>query len=450
MAMNTSFIKKTGFIGLALVLLFAAVATWALASGSVLWHDEIHIADGSYIPGLVEAAAGRVVMVGSEVTDSGDQDIRIRTYSTTGSLLWDTTYDRAGGYEFAVDLIVTPKDVLVVGGAQATATANVDALVLRYDAKTGNLIWSSFWDGGVGEDDLLGAALSGNHIAVVGQTETSSASFDVLVQTYNLKDGSLLWSDTYDAANKWDNANDVAIAAGVVVSVGQSTGSDGYYDLFVAGHDLNSGGLKWLTTYDPGYSARGLASVADGSTVYVVGDETASSTSSADVMVRAYDSKTGALIWGDSRDYGYGFYDSAYDVDVGGGMVVATGEGRPSSGSPDLWTLAYDALTGNLIWTSQYDVAGSVDQARAIEIAGPAAVIAGGGYDDDHEWVVQAYDLATGAISWQDIYDRSGGSDAAYGLTSLGNSVYVVGFSQEAGTGSPGTHADGTIRSYQR
>ncbi len=438
-------------LAFALMGLFSlAIPAAALTPGSVVWHDEIHIANGHYGPDLVEGAAGRIVMVGSQVTAAGDQDIRIRTYSATGSLLWDTTFDRAGGYEFATDLVVTPKHVLVVGGAQ-DASADVDALVLKYDAKTGSLLWASWWDGGYGEDAHLGVAVSGNAIAVAGQTARSTAfDFDGLVQVYKLTDGSLIWSTTYDATGGWDNFNDVTIATGRIVAVGQASGTDGRYDLLVAGYDLKAGTQLWLHAYDPGYSARGLAVAASGSSVFAVGDETASSTSSADVMVRAYDAKTGNLVWSDARDYGFGFYDSLYDVDVSAGVVVATGEGRSTFGSPDLWTLAYDVATGTPLWATSYDVAGATDQARAVEITDSLAVIAGAGYDGDHEWVVQAYDLATGAIMWTDVHDRSGGSDSANGITSLGSSIFVVGSTQEAGTGFPGTHSDATIRTYQR
>lgn len=197
----------------------------------------------------------------------------------------------------------------------------------------------------------------------------------------------------------------------------------------------------WITTDDGGYSARGGALAALGNTVYVAGDESAAG-QSADVMVRAYDAADGSLLWADTYDMD-GYYDSAHDIDVGGGVVVVTGEGRSSAFSPDLLTRAYDAVTGAVLWTVQHDVAGSSDQSWAVEITDSLAVIVGQGYADDHEWVVRAYDLATGALAWDDVFDRSGGSDTARDVTSFGPSVFVVGSTQEAGTGYPGQHSDG-------
>ena len=434
-----------------LAALSLALPAAALTPGAVEWETSTQFAGGSNLPDLVEASAGRVVMVGEQVTDSGAQDIRLTALSAAdGAVLWDTTFDRNGGYEYALDVIVTPKDVLVVGGAQDGPDGQVDGLVLRYDVKTGQLIWASWYDRLGFEEAFIGVALSGWRIVAAGQSlKGTTGPADAIAVSYDFRDGSQLWYEVYDPAGGWDLATDVVVARNLAVISGTAQDTDNRDYLFVKGHDLQSGDPVWITTYDGGHSARGGALATVGNTVYVAGDESAAAGKSADVMVRAYDAADGALLWADAYDVD-GFYDSAYDIDVGGGVVVVTGEGRSSAFSPDLLTRAYDAVTGTALWTVQHDVAGSSDQSWAVEITDSLAVIVGQGYDGDYEWVVRAYDLATGALAWDDVFDRSGGSDSARDVTSLGPSVFVVGSTQEAGTGYPGEHSDGTIRTYRR
>ena len=434
-----------------LAVLVVATPALALVPGDVEWHDEVHLTDGTWTADLIEASATRVVAVGSQVTSAGDQDIRVRAYSKTGTVLWDTTFDRNGGYEFATDLIVTPKDVFIVGGAEASSAGNVDALVVRLDAKTGTVVYASWYERAGGEDAFLGADISGWRLVASGQSQSGPAvtdDFDLLIASFDTRDGSLLWASTDDAHGGFDRYNGVVLAGNVAVSAGYETGTDNYYDLLVTGHNVKTGTLLWASLYDgDGGATRGNAIAASGSTVFVVGDEAADP--STDMMIRAYEATSGALLWSDSHDVA-GYYDSAYDVDVDGTVVVTTGEGRPTSGSPDMLTRAYNTTTGTLLWSDQYDLAGSVDQAWAVHISGTQAIIAGQGYDGDYEWIVRSYDLATGTLSWDDVYDRSGGSDSARDVTSLGNTVYVAGFSQEAGTGAPGSHTDATVRAYVR
>ena len=83
-------------------------------------------------------------------------------------------------------------------------------------------------------------------------------------------------------------------------------------------------------------------------------------------------------------------------------------------------------------------------------ITGNEVVVAGQTDGATFDWLVRTLDLADGSVDWQNTYDQSGGSDAALAVTAAGHSAYVVGFTQESGTGAPGMHADCLIRAYSR
>ncbi len=432
------------------VVQFAASAS-AQPPGTLVWHNEVHLDVGRFHPEHTDAAAGRVVAVGHQIGAGGELGVRVQTFrASTGELLWEQQYDLAGRIERPEDVIVTPTNVVVVGWAQSSPGGDHDILVLNYAAVSGNLLWSSYYDRAGFEDVASAVDIQGRRVVVAGHSAFDpDGDVDAIVQRYDLFDGSLLWTDFVDLAGEFDTANDVVIAGSRAVIVGHGSQSDGSEDLLVAGYNLKSGTNLWTNTYDVDFLAHGLAAAGQGNIVYVVGNEFNDPTG-LDMLVQAYAADSGMLLWSDSYDSDGGA-DVAFDVDVAGDVVVATGAGGPAPFLDNMLTRAYDTTTGTLLWSDEHDVAGGSDVAWAVDISGGVAVIAGTSIENNnHDWIVRAHDLTSGVLFWQERLDVSAGLDQAWDVTHFDGMTFVVGDTQEAGTGSAGTHSDGTVRAYIR
>src|SRR5262249_36911973 len=114
------------------------------------------------------------------------------------------------------------------------------------------------------------------------------------------------------------------------------------------------GALLWQDRLDHGPRDQALDVAVGGTPVFLVGAGQNSSNPSRDWLVRAYDTSDGTLLWEDQRDEA-GFADVAELVAVEGGLVFVAGtvfDAIPNSGlvNPNVVVRAYDARTGVLHW----------------------------------------------------------------------------------------------------
>ena len=168
----------------------------------------------------------------------------------------------------------------------------------------------------------------------------------------------------------------------------------------------------------PLQSATALVASPDGETVYTSFLESTGGgfDSKSRWAVTARDSATGSLVWA-YRDPGapteYAF-PTTIGVAPDGSRVYVSGSRRPTVSSPDsqLLTIAFDAATGQRIWTAAFDGPGNgIDNARKLVVApdGSAvfvAVITGPGANLDY--AALAYDSATGKELWVTRYEGIG------------------------------------------
>ncbi len=123
------------------------VAKYNGTNGALLWQDQYNAPASSNEEALDIAlsAAGNPTACGFayDTNVNGGQNVFVRQYNPTGSVLWSDTYSNpaALGAEQATGLRFLPNGDLVVGGSTDNGATNVDALALRYDA-TGNRLWA--------------------------------------------------------------------------------------------------------------------------------------------------------------------------------------------------------------------------------------------------------------------------------------------------------------------
>jgi outer membrane protein assembly factor BamB len=122
-------------------------------------------------------------------------------------------------------------------------------------------------------------------------------------------------------------------------------------------------------------------------------------------VVNAYDTWTGKLLWSDVLDLAGGFDEVAGGIAFQSGQVFAYGFVVSERGDLDVLLRAYDARTGALLWQDQVDKAQrteffasfwfkslAADRGR-VTIAASSAIL----HPDDRidsDWIVRTYDAS--------------------------------------------------------
>jgi glucose dehydrogenase len=174
-----------------------------------------------------------------------------------------------------------------------------------------------------------------------------------------------------------------------------------------------------------------MAITTDGRRVFVgerSWDRTLSRTHSA---IRAYEQRTGAVLWQDRLAPSDGQV-GLWQVAVAGSRVFVSGE--VSSPVVDEGSLlrAYDVDTGHLLWETVRSVAGDISTYAASSLAAwqNRVVTAGAVYNaawDDSDLLVGTYDATTGRLLWEDRVDV-GNTDEAMAVDASSSGVFVTGW----------------------
>ena len=151
-------------------------------------------------------------------------------------------------------------------------------------------------------------------------------------------------------------------------------------------------------------------------------------------MVRAYDARTGTLLWTDRPDDG-GLWSSAMALTGSGDKLFVIGQTGCdfSSGTPGCQSAvrAYDAQTGALAWQdldSAFSAADIVADGESIIVAGSHTDASGAVAP-----TIRAYDPDTGALAWENRADPGAGRIGGYShVTVNGNGLFAGGSLSEA------------------
>lgn len=246
-----------------------------------------------------------VYVTGTAVKEvTGNYDLVVLKYSSTGSLVWDYYYDN-GGVPLPDDggtTIVGEEDELYIAGASmGDTTTQTDFIVIALDT-AGNDLWQYRYDY-AGLNDIPGKIrLREDYLDVIGATQTSTLEWDMAVVTF-FRDGTYA-GDSHSGGSATagiDEVYDMTVDAyrnlyvtGAFVNIG--TGYDiGVYKL---DDELN---MRWEAFFDGhGVEDKGKGIKVDSEgNVYVTGYVTHPGQGKNFVLVK-YDS-TGIEQW--SREY---------------------------------------------------------------------------------------------------------------------------------------------------
>lgn len=226
---------------------------------------------------------------------------------------------------------------------------------------------------------------------------------------------------------------------GVRVYLGATSDDPNGSKIHAVAYDAATGAQLWTTHYDgPGGLdvAAAIAVSPDGSTLFVAG--TTGDLGALDYVTLAYDSATGARLWkrrfssplGISRDEA-----AALAVSPDGSSVFVTGAADGGPAESDYLTVAYDAASGQQLWTARHS-GPFRDNARTLSVSPDGSAVFVSGYTVLHgtglDILTIAYSAATGDELWKSRYNGPTSRDDqpnAMGVGPKGATVYVTGFS---------------------
>ncbi|PZG14031.1 S8 family serine peptidase [Nonomuraea aridisoli] len=311
----------------------AVTIAYDSASGEELWANR-HTTPGDFADeakGAAVAPDGRTVYVtGMTTFGEGDKnDYFTVAYDTaTGKQSWLVQYDGPGSStDDAREVAVTPDGtkVFVTGqSAGPEGTGLTDWGTVAYDAATGRQLWKAGLNGrdnGLDIPSAMAVTADGKAVVVTGVTSNPGTLTDYTTVAYDTATGQVLWKDDYDGpAHESDTPHDLTIAPGGKLYVTGNTTGEG------------TGGDYTTIAYDPATGARSWVQRLDGQAK--------------------------------NEDYAWGVR-----MTPDGSKVVVAGQSSDSAQGTDYVTVAYDAASGEPVWTGRYDGnVAATDAARAVAV----------------------------------------------------------------------------------
>ncbi|MDO9390488.1 MAG: SBBP repeat-containing protein [bacterium] len=346
--------------------------------------------------------------------------------------LWTRRYNGPDNYViYATGCAVDTFGHLFVTGVY-TYGLSVDYMTIKYDLITGDTIWTRRYNSPSNEDEQAGGcAVDGlGNLYVTGHTG-NGGNDDYLTIKYNAGSGDTIWTRRYSGPG---SNNDLAYSCAVDDSgylyVTGGSYSDSHYDYLTIKYNTVTGDTIWTHRYHAlaniGDIATGCAIDASGN-LYVTGYS--SNGTNNDYLTIKYNTNTGDTLWtrrfnhlADSRDDA-----SGCAVDLSGNLYV-TGVSYDDTHANYL-TVKYNTATGDTIWTRRYHSAINNDDYAsgcAIDGSGNIYVTGYSGQNANWNYLTIKYDATTGNTIWTTCYKDS--SDAAHSCTVDGyGNLYVTG-----------------------
>lgn len=196
------------------------------------------------------------------------------------------------------------------------------------------------------------------------------ASF--LIRTYDAKTGDLLWQDQFPLAvieEDEASANDPDGGRVFAGGIGVSTGSIAHFP--IRAYDLKTGAFLWEGQLKLVKRSGGTASVVttrgrQGSVAERTQDQSVPS-ASTHFLLRAYDNRTGALLWQDQFNPIENMGEAGDDANLSRAFPI--GWAKRLGGQLDFLVRTFDPTTGQLLWQDRFTPLGRGDEASDDDMA---------------------------------------------------------------------------------
>jgi outer membrane protein assembly factor BamB len=259
-----------------------------------------------------------------------------------------------------------------------------------------------------------------------------------VIAALDLRHGTPLWDDVGPTGTRLAEVGAAATAGKSLVVAGSRRDLNDYRESFVRAYDQRSGTLLWSDTTP---HSEHPAVAASGRTAYVA---MTLEPESADerIAIRAHDLATGAVLWEESWPEEEDQAARAEALVVSAGIVAVLGHSVPAGAGAkhDALAVAFDARTGARIWDQTFEHAGEYETFKAGLARGRTLVAGGyateGGRLDE---LLVAYDIRTGSELWSSVPSLPGDQYiTALGLA--GSRLIALGSVNDGGPGLRALH----------
>lgn len=270
---------------------------------------------------------------------------------------WDTVWtytEHHTNYERLRRLSIDRQGNVVVTGRTDEVSYGDDLLVIKLDS-SGNLQWKRIFDGPFDNSDegiSVTVDSTGNYV-VVGATASFSvsSSVDIWVMRFDAQTGDTLWSTVIEWS-EWDAPIDILTLPNGTLAITGYTYSFDYYtsDVLLMKMDPYSGDTTLVIVY-PGseYWEKGIAIAFDSEGYLLIGGEIRDSNYAYDGLLMKVDT-SGNVIWQTTPGGAGNDYIRDVMVDDNGDYVFV-GHTNSYSDSFDVWIGKVRALDGSIIWS---------------------------------------------------------------------------------------------------
>lgn len=400
-------------------------------------------------------AFGNVYVAGATINGSGNYDILLAKYNSSGNQLWIQQYaGAANGHDAAVSLMVTDTYAVLTGAVcNNTLVPESDIITIKYSS-AGVLQWASTYNGtgsGIDIGTVVDRDGSGN-IYVTGTSYNASFNSDYVTLKYN-SSGTQQWVNRYDYSSGLDDAPVVLNTAGAnIIVAGAVTHTTNTYKVASIFLSPSTGSIT-ATNIGTVTTTSSLTVVTDLVNDYAGGSIFVGATTVSGQGDNFYVQKinnTLATVW----TYTFNGTDNLDDVikavavDASNNVYI-TGYTKTSTQGRDIVTMKLNS-SGALQWTKYYnDTINGDDEAMDMIVdANNDIYITGYGTNtlNNTDYYTIKYN-SSGTKIWEIESDGNSTNDVATNMTldSL-NNVIVTGQVEL----SPGTYAYATARYVQR
>jgi hypothetical protein len=304
-----------------------------------------------------------------------------------------------------------------VTGESGSTGGSMDYATVAYRASTGEQLWAARYDGPAHTgDSALDVVVSGDGLRIFVTGGSTDQTYDWATIAYDAATGAQLWVARYDGSGTigdWDYGNFLALSqdSSVLYVTGWAVGTSQENEFATIAYDTETGAQVWVSTFHTpgtlGDFAGGLASSADGRTLYVTG-ATGRSYSDDDWTTVALTAASGGVLWVARYAGPAKGFDDPFSLIASprGSRLFVTGRSDDGidGGGVNYVTIGYDASRGKQRWLAEYDGPdGDGDEPCCIGMGPRGATVYVTGFSavgNGLEFATIAYDALTGGLVW--------------------------------------------------
>jgi PQQ-like domain len=192
----------------------------------------------------------------------------------------------------------------------------------------------------------------GQSIAIAGVSRLPGTNLNFFVRSFDAATGERRWQDEASAVPGLITSVFLTNTAETVFFAGYSPSIACCSDIFVRAYNAKTGRVLWTDVYDKGRDDLPQAIAVGSAAVVVVGYGGNTRTppiSGLDGLVRAYEPVTGSVLWEDRIDNGFLVDDVAWAVTIHDARVIVTGTSSTPEGPRVPFLRTYNATNGTLL-----------------------------------------------------------------------------------------------------